>query len=99
MPFSYQIHTHTIHSQAQVTLSSTHIIIVPFVVLVFGLDVDGKLGQKGALENGKDKAVRGYYCNSSGLRVEDLCQLIHSMSFEIKCVIICVLLPKPDELQ
>ena len=32
------------------TLSSTHIIIAPFVVLVFGFYVDGKLGQEGALE-------------------------------------------------
>lgn len=31
-------------------LSSTHMIIVPFVVLVFGLYVDGKLWQEGALE-------------------------------------------------
>lgn len=30
--------------------TSTHIIIAPFVVLIFGLYVDGKLRQKGALE-------------------------------------------------
>lgn len=30
--------------------TSTHIIIAPFVVLIFGLYVDGKLRQEGALE-------------------------------------------------
>lgn len=44
---------HKIHSQPCDTLSSTHIIIAPFVVLVLGLYVDGKLGQEGAL-GGRD---------------------------------------------
>lgn len=47
--------THTTRSPPHDTTSSTHIIIAPFVVLVFGLYVDGKLGQEGALE-GKEKA-------------------------------------------
>lgn len=41
---------HTTRSQPHDTLSSTYIIVAPFVVLVFGLYVDGKLGQEGALE-------------------------------------------------
>lgn len=35
----------------------THIIVAPLVVLVFALNVDGKLGQEGALE-GVDKRRR-----------------------------------------
>lgn len=47
--------THTTRSPPHDTPSSTHIIIAPFVVLVFGLYVDGKLGQEGALEGIKKK--------------------------------------------
>lgn len=39
------------------TPRSTHIIVAPLVVLVFALNVDGKLGQEGALE-GVDKRRR-----------------------------------------
>lgn len=42
--------THKILPKPHDCLSSTHIIIAPFVVLIFGLYVDGKLGQEGALE-------------------------------------------------
>lgn len=51
------LHSHITHCQPHDTLSSTHIVVAPFVVLVFGLYVDGKLGQEGALEE-KDQTVR-----------------------------------------
>lgn len=35
----------------------THIIIAPFVVLIFGLYVDGKLGQEGTLERVRQKKL------------------------------------------
>lgn len=37
-------------SEIQHHTTSTHIIIAPFVVFIFGLYVDGKLRQKGALQ-------------------------------------------------
>ena len=42
-------HVHKVHWQPCDLLVSTHIIITPFVVFIFGLYVDGKLGQEGAL--------------------------------------------------
>lgn len=77
--------THKIH---RTPLSSTHIIIAPFVVLVFSLYVDGKLGQEGALERIEKTRQWEIDMQSDNFveEVEDFCQLIHMMGCETNYV-------------